>query len=213
MKVAQIITLAIAATFAFPLANYGEEFQSLINGKDLSGWNKIGLKKEIWSVENGLLIMAGEGGGWLATNEDYADFEFQTEFQLTSDSNSGVYLRAPADNSHISRTGMEIQLLDDFHPKYAKIQPWQRTGSIYHVSPAKTGFLKPIGEWNKIVIRADGSHIIIQLNGQIIVDDHIDKHPELFKEHTGLARKTGRIGLQSHNGRVSFRNIQIRRLR
>ena len=189
-----------------------DEFKSLFNGKDLSGWTKIGLKKEVWSVENGQIIMQGEGGGWLGSNEEYSDFEFQTEFQLSSDSNSGIYLRAPADTSHISRTGMEIQLLDDFHPKYAKVQPWQRTGSIYQVAAAKTGFLKPVGEWNTITIQAVGPHVVIKLNGQTVVDDLIDKHPELNKEHTGLARKSGRIGLQSHNGRVAFRNIQMKRL-
>ena len=177
-----------------------DEFKSLFNGKDLSGWTKIGLKKDVWSVENGQIIMQGEGGGWLGSNEEYSDFEFQTEFQLSSDSNSGIYLRAPADTSHISRTGMEIQLLDDFHPKYAKVQP------------AKTGFLKPVGEWNTIAIQAVGPHVVIKLNGQTVVDDLIDKHPELNKEHTGLARKSGRIGLQSHNGRVAFRNIQMKRL-
>ncbi len=189
-----------------------DDFKSLFNGKDLSGWTKIGLKKEVWSVENGQIIMQGEGGGWLGSNEEYSDFEFQTEFQLSSDSNSGIYLRAPADTSLISRTGMEIQLLDDFHPKYAKVQPWQRTGSIYHVAAAKTGFLKPVGEWNTITIQAVGPHVVIKLNGQTVVDDLIDKHPELNKEHTGLARKSGRIGLQSHNGRVAFRNIQMKRL-
>jgi len=189
-----------------------DEFKSLFNGKDLSGWTKIGLKKDVWSVENGQIIMDGEGGGWLGSNEEYSDFEFQTEFQLSSDSNSGIYLRAPADTSHISRTGMEIQLLDDFHPKYAKVQPWQRTGSIYHVAAAKTGFLKPVGEWNTIAIQAVGPHVVIKLNGETVVDDLIDKHPELNKEHTGLARKSGRIGLQSHNGRVAFRNIQMKRL-
>ena len=189
-----------------------DDFKSLFNGKDLSGWTKIGLKKEVWSVKNGQIIMQGEGGGWLGSNEEYSDFEFQTEFQLSSDSNSGIYLRAPADTSHISRTGMEIQLLDDFHPKYAKVQPWQRTGSIYHVAAAKTGFLKPVGEWNTIAIQAVGPHVVIKLNGQTVVDDLIDKHPELNNEHTGLARKSGRIGLQSHNGRVAFRNIQMKRL-
>ena len=204
--------IALVGVLFVSQPNSSDEFKSLFNGKDLSGWTKIGLKKEIWSVENGQIIMQGEGGGWLGSNEEYSDFEFQTEFQLSSASNSGIYLRAPADTSHISRTGMEIQLLDDFHPKYAKVQPWQRTGSIYHVAAAKTGFLKPVGEWNTIAIQAVGPHVVIKLNGQTVVDDLIDKHPELNNEHTGLARKSGRIGLQSHNGRVAFRNIQMKRL-
>lgn len=189
-----------------------EEMQSLFDGKTLNGWTQMGGKADVWKVENGHLVMTGEGGGWLAADGDYADFEFELEFQLSPDSNSGVYLRAPQDNSHISRTGMEIQILDDFHPKYAKVQPWQRTGSIYHVASAKTGFLKPSGEWNRMKIKAVGPHVIIHLNGEKIVDDLIDKHPELAKEHTGLARRSGKIGLQSHNGRVLFRNIYASKL-
>lgn len=188
------------------------DFENLFDGKSLANWQRIGQKKDIWSVADGLLVMGGEGGGWLATPKDYSDFEFELEFLLTSDSNSGVYLRAPADASHISRTGMEIQILDDFHAKYAKVQPWQRTGSIYHVAAAKTGHLKPAGEWNEMKIRAVGPHVTISLNGATIVDDRIDKHPELNAEHTGLARKSGRIGLQSHNGVVKFRNVRVREL-
>ena len=188
------------------------DFENLFDGKSLANWQRIGQKKDIWSVADGTLVMGGEGGGSLATPTDYADFELVLEFQLSSDSNSGVYLRAPADATHISRTGMEIQILDDFHAKYAKVQPWQRTGSIYHVAAAKTGHLKPAGEWNEMKIRAVGPHVTISLNGATIVDDMIDKHPELNAEHTGLARKSGRIGLQSHNGVVKFRNVRVRDL-
>lgn len=203
-----VIALTIMATAKTSAA----DFEKLFDGKSLTNWQRIGQKKDIWSVQEGLLVMGGEGGGWLATPRDYADFEFVVEFLLSPDSNSGVYLRAPADASHISRTGMEIQILDDFHPKYAKVQPWQRTGSIYHVAAAKTGHLKPAGEWNEMKIKAEGTHVTIWLNGEEIVSDLIDKHPELNAEHTGLARKSGRIGLQSHNGVVKFRNVKIREL-
>lgn len=213
MKMSRIFSTVITIVICTSSLTHSQEMKSLFDGKSLAGWTQIGGKnKGVWKVENGLLVMEGEGGGWLAAEGEYADFEFSVEFQLTSDSNSGVYLRAPADTSHISRTGMEIQILDDFHAKYANVKDWQRTGSIYHVAPAKTGHLKPAGEWNKMEIMARGAHVVIRLNGVTIVDDMIDKHPELNKEHTGLARKTGKIGLQSHNGRVSFRNIAAKRL-
>ena len=44
--------------------------------------------------------------------------------------------------------GMEIQVLDDASDRYKDIKPWQHHGSIYGVVPAKTGALKPAGEWN-----------------------------------------------------------------
>lgn len=203
-----MFTLMVILTSASSISKAGD-FESLFDGKTLANWERIGQKHDIWSVRDGLLVMGGEGGGWLATPKDYADFEFALEFRLTPDSNSGIYLRAPAEASHISRTGMEIQILDDFHPKYAKVQPWQRTGSIYHVAAARTGHLKPAGEWNEMKIRAEGPHVRIWLNDALIVDDKIDSHPELAAEHTGLARKSGRIGLQSHNGVVEFRKIRV----
>jgi len=33
------------------------------------------------------------------------------------------------------------------------------------------------------------------------------------REHTGLARTTGRVGLQSHSERVEFRNLRIKELK
>lgn len=184
----------------------------LFDGKTLSGWQRFGGKAEAWVVDDGRLVSRGEGGGWLGTEREFDDFELALEFRLEPGSNSGVYLRAPADTSHISRTGMEIQLIDDDHPKFKDLKPWQYTGSIYHVAAAKRGHLKPAGEWNALEVRAEGPHVTVKLNGATIVDDRLDTHAELEAEHTGLRRKSGRIGLQSHNGRVEFREIAIREL-
>jgi hypothetical protein len=107
---------------------------------------------------------------------------------------------------------MEIQLLDEAHPRYKDIQPWQRTGSIYHVAAARPGHLRPTGQWNAMEIRAEGPHVVVTLNGATVVDDRLDAHPDLDQEHPGLKRKQGRIGLQSHNGRVEFRNIRVKEL-
>jgi hypothetical protein len=181
----------------------------LFDGKTLNGWTRFGGTSETWGVEEGVLVGHGVGGGWLGTAKDYADFTLRLEFRLTPGANSGIYLRAPADTSHISRTGLEIQILDDDHPRYKSIQPWQLTGAIYHIAPPKRGHLKLIGQWNKLVVTADGPHITIHLNDFLIVDDLLTSHATLESEHSGLKRKTGRIGLQSHDGRVDFRGIEV----
>ena len=205
------LLLSIVAPGALARAADAEPgFRPLFDGKTLDGWTVIGGKASAWGVENGALVSFGHGGGWLAAEGEYADFVLRLDFRLTPESNSGVYLRAPADTSHISRTGMEIQLLDETHPRYKTIQDWQRTGAIYHVAAPEPGHLKPTGDWNTIEIDAVGPHVVIRLNGATVVDDHIDRHPKLAAEHTGLARKSGRIGLQSHNGRVEFRNIALK---
>lgn len=193
-------------------------FQPLFDGQDLDGWQRFGARPKpgepdrAFGVEGDRIVSYGEGGGWLGTEREYGDFVLRLEFRLTPGSNSGIYLRAPADASHISRTGLEIQLLDEDAPRHKDIRPWQKTGAIYHVAAPELGHLKPPGEWNRLEIRAEGPHILILLNGAPVVDDRLDHHPELEKEHPGLKRRRGRIGLQSHNGRVDFRDLQIKPL-
>jgi hypothetical protein len=202
--------LVLGAETAAPGGDDPAGFTPLFDDKTLAGWRVIGGKAEAWGVENGSLVSRGEGGGWLGTDRPYAHFTLRFAFQLSPESNSGIYLRAPGDASHISRTGLEIQLLDETHPRYKDIKPWQLTGAIYHVKAPEPGHLKPTGEWNDMEITAEGPHVVIKLNGATVVDDRLDSHPELAAEHTGLKRTEGLIGLQSHNGRVEFRGIRVK---
>ena len=91
---------------------------------------------------------------------------------------------------------------------------WLRrsTGAIYHVVPPTRRASKPAGEWNAITIRAQGRNVVVVLNGKKIVDADLDrclKDPAVAKEHTGLARTTGRLGLQSHSERVELTEASL----
>jgi hypothetical protein len=79
------------------------------------------------------------------------------------------------------------------------------------VWPARTGFLKKLGEWNEEEIRADGRRITVRLNGVLILDANLDaiQEPEVLKKHPGLQRKSGHIAILGHESRVEFRNLQI----
>ncbi|MBI1913592.1 MAG: DUF1080 domain-containing protein [Planctomycetes bacterium] len=189
-----------------------EGFVPLFNGKDLDGWKPIDSKANVWSAEDGLIVCSGKGGGWLGTTREYDNFVLRLEYRLKPGGNSGVYIRAPG-RGYISRQGMEIQLLDDNHPSYAKLDFYQYTGSIYHVVPPTRRAGKPAGQWNAMEIRADGRRIVVVLNGIRIVDADLDRcllDPAVAKEHTGLKRTTGLIGLQSHTDRVEFRNLRVK---
>lgn len=214
MRATLLVLIVLEVVSVTSRAADDEGFVALFDGEGLSGWTRFGGDPEAnaWTVEDGLVVSQGHGGGWLGTAREYDSFLLRLDFRLSPGSNSGVYLRAPADASHISRTGMEIQLLDEEAERHRDIQPWQKTGSIYHVAAAKLGSLKPPGTWNALEIVADGPRVIVRLNGETVVDDRIDQHPELDAEHPGLARESGRIGLQSHNDRVEFRNVRIKTL-
>ncbi len=70
-------------------------FVPLFNGKNLTGWQVFNGKEEVWAAEDGLLVTEGGGGGWLMTEQEYADFEVRLEFKLSEECNSGVAFAPP----------------------------------------------------------------------------------------------------------------------
>jgi hypothetical protein len=167
-------------------------------------------------VKDGELHCRKGAGGKLLTKEEFADFDLKFEFRLTPGANNGLGIRAPLDGD-AAFAGMELQILDDGHEKYAGIAPYQSHGSVYGVLPAKRGALKPTGEWNSQEVIAEGSKIKVILNGTTIVDGDIAEFREGQKTldgqaHPGLKRTTGHIGFLGHGDEVHFRNIRVKPL-
>jgi hypothetical protein len=183
-------------------------FVSLFDGRTLDGWQG---DVKGYAAENGTILC--KPGGNLYTAKQYANFVFRFEFKLPPGGNNGVGIRTPLRND-AAYAGMEIQILDDDHPKYKNLQPYQFHGSIYGVVPAKRGSLKPVGQWNREEIIANGSHIKVTLNGAVIVDadlSKIDKTPD-HQKHPGLRNPKGYIGWLGHGDPVAFRNVRIKEL-
>jgi len=194
-----------------------EGFVSLFNGQDLTGWTG-GSKGYL--VRDGLLIvdpLAGSGNlGNLYTEQEYGDFIFRFEFRLTPGANNGIGVRVPK-GGQASYGGMEIQILDHDSPRYRGwLKDYQHHGSIYGVVPAKTGSLKPVGEWNYQEIIAKGKQITVKLNGTTIVDADIEKAstPQTpdGRKHPGLTRDKGYLGFCGHGDYLEFRNLRIKSL-
>jgi len=189
-------------------------FVSLFNGKNLDGW--IGNKTD-YQVENGDIVIRPKRGGHgnLYTANEYTDFNYRFEFQLTPGANNGLGIRAPLQGD-AAYLGMELQILDNTAPIYANLQPYQYHGSVYGVIPAKRGFLKPVGEWNSEEVIIQGTRIKIILNGEMIVDGDIsdgrDNGTMDHKNHPGLHNEKGHIGFLGHGSIVKFRNIRIKEL-
>lgn len=189
-------------------------FEPLFDGKTLDGWVLKGKTGGGYEVEDGKIVLPPGGGGNLLTDREYSDFVLRFEFRLSEGSNNGLGIRAPLEARDVAYEGIELQIIDNTAERYATIKPWQKHGSLYHVFPARTGHLKPVGEWNQQEVVALGSRVRVVLNGATILDVDTDAvtDPEILAKHPGLKRPSGRVGFLGHNEPVEFRNIRIQDL-
>jgi hypothetical protein len=192
-------------------------FESLFDGKTLTGWTLVDKHGEGYGVKDGMIFCATGGGGKLLTERQYSDFVLRFEFRMPKEgANNGIGIRAPLEGD-AAYVGMEIQILDEaaaLSGKWGALHDAQYHGSIYDVVPAKRGAMKPAGEWNREEITAHGRLITVKLNDQVIVDANLDdvKDPETLKKHPGLQNTRGHIGFLGHNDYIEFRNIRIKEL-
>lgn len=189
-------------------------YELLFNGKDLDNW--IGNKTDYVVEDNTIAIYpTGKGHGNLNTENEYSDFIFRFEFQLTPGANNGLGIHASL-NGDVAYGGKELQILDNTAPVYANLEPYQYHGSVYGIIPAKRGYLKPVGEWNQQEVYVKGDRVKVTLNGTVILDGDLKKATRNGtmdkKDHPGLKVYKGHIGFLGHGTIVKFRNIRIKEL-
>ncbi|HEY7642701.1 MAG TPA: DUF1080 domain-containing protein [Steroidobacteraceae bacterium] len=170
---------------------------TLFNGRDLSGWRMSDPgAQSVWRVTDGTLISPGRGPD-LLSDAQFEDFKLHIEFMCAPGSNSGVYLRGR----------YEVQIEDDPNPEPAN---WG-TGSIYgFIAPSPPAPRQP-AQWHAFDLMLIGRHVTVVLDGRTIIAD--EEIPGItggaLDSHEALP---GPIYLQGgEDGRVSFRNIVVRR--
>jgi hypothetical protein len=180
------------------------EWVSLFNGKDLSGWRKVG--QERWTVVDGAIF--GEGitkeYGYLATEKSYRDFHLRLSFKCEADGNSGVYIHTAFEGNTPKVTAgrqVEIDRTTNHH-----------TGGIYGDGKGWVAWPRPEFEtvirpndWNDMIIQVEGNHYVVHLNG-IQILDFTYPSPDAVD---------GVIALQLHSGgegRMRFKDIYVRDL-
>lgn len=182
-------------------------FQSLYNGKDLTGWKTTGnwLPQE----DRSLLIQprAGEKGwqrydAYLWSEKKYKDFVLDVEYAYPPGGNSGVYFRV-GDRSDPVEKGIEAQVLDS-SKKEGPLGQHDHGGIIRTAGPTKN-MSRPPGEWNRMVVTCVGSHLQVELNGEQIIDTQLDQGAMKDRPLEGY------IGFQDHGepNNIRFRDIRI----
>jgi hypothetical protein len=170
-----------------------DEFVSLFNGKDFSGWrfgasSALGKLPKNWSVGDGLIKLAGGGSPHLASQWDYDDFEASFEWRAHKKGyNSGFYVRSGRD---VGANQINLAESDCGH----------LIGSSSKGGPKVPELQKPVGEWNEWRVRAVGSKLTFWSNGKLAweVND--------FKPARGY------LGLQAEGAPIDFRNIRVKEI-
>lgn len=186
--------LIAAFLFVAPaLAGGRPQWVSLFDGKTLAGWRVEG--QADWKVQDGAIVGrqgAGSTGGDLYTEREWADFELEAEFKMSSPGNSGIWFRrGPA------QPGYQIDLIDE------AAHPGILSGSLYAMSKgflaknSDPGTIRKNG-WNRVRLLVVGDGITIVMNGKTVV-----------KTNDSSFLKPGSIGIQVHQGE-SVRNMEIR---
>jgi hypothetical protein len=191
----KLLLVSFLASFIF---SQGKEAVSLFNGKDLAGW-----KNANYVVEDGVLVCKG---GNLVTEKQYTNYIFEFDFLLPPGGNNGLGIHYSG-SGDAAYSGMELQILDNSHPRYAKLKDYQFHGSLYTLQAAKRGHLKPVGEWNheKVTVK-------VELNGVVILDANLDELNKQKPKHKGAKRRSGHICFCGHGAPVKFKNITIKEL-
>jgi hypothetical protein len=172
----------------------------------------------VWRVENGVLHGGEPRGCWLLSEKEYGDFILEFEFKLGERGNSGCALRAPMAGDP-AFDGLELQMADFRYNPEAK--PSELTGGLYRaVAPVRQVY-RPT-EWNRYHIECRGSKVIVDLNGERILDVNLEEQTATVKRHNGEDApplkdrpRRGHIGFQelSRDGaHVQIRNARIREL-
>ncbi len=200
--------------FVLPAEEQKDGFKVLFDGTDMNNWTG---NTQDYVVEEGSMVIYPQKAdrGNLYTKDEYGDFIFRFEFQLTPGANNGLGIRAPLEGD-AAYVGMELQILDNEADIYKDLKPYQYHGSVYGVIPAKRGYLKPVGEWNYEEVVVKGSKVKVILNGTVITDGDIAEASQNgtmdHQEHPGLKRTSGHIGFLGHGSVVKFRNIRVKDL-
>jgi hypothetical protein len=188
-----LAVLTTSAAFAAADDNDGGGWITMFDGKTLEGW-KAADNSESWSAKNGTIVGDGERSHLFYMLHECENCEFKAEVRINHGGNSGMYFRAKFEPAWPH--GYEAQV-NNTH------EDWRRTGSLYRFFDIKEQLIPDDTWWTQQVI-ANGNHIIIKVNGKVVVD-YVD---------TKNTYRKGLLALQQHNkgSVVEFRNLIMRPL-
>lgn len=194
------------------------QFNSLFNGKDLTGWTDVNTSPETWRVENGELICSGLPIGVMRSNQQYENFVLEIEWKhMEAGGNSGIFIwsegTAFSDEEPLTKA-MEVQMLElewatihDRTDDYVHGELFPTMGMTATPDNPRGNRSKSIekrckgkGEWNKYIVVAVDGTVKLSVNGKFVNGIRDSQ------------RKKGYLCLEAEGAEIHFRNIRIMEL-
>jgi serine/threonine protein kinase len=206
---------------AAPSAEKQPVGQALIDGQTLAGWTGA---LEAFQITDGHLASKPGQGGWLFTERTFKDFELVFEFRLFADTKSGVAKSGVALRSPLKGDprydGLEVELVDGPPQAVAEMNRSEQCGGIHGISGSLGARLNSVGEWNEMKVTCCNRLVRVKLNGAettiVDLDGFVSGEGKLKashfdnREHPGVRKTEGHLGLICSEGRVEFRNLRVR---
>jgi hypothetical protein len=198
----------MAALFAAAVLQAADaDFVPLFNGRNLDGWEAD--TPNIWSVQDGMIVGKHQSlahNDFLRTAANYGNFILSLKFRLVDGrGNSGVQFRSkPVSNSH-EVSGYQADIGQQY---WGCLYDESRRNRILAQAPAAALTKLDKTGWNEYVIRAEGNHVTLELNGSRTVE---------YTETEPGIDPSGFIALQVHGSKepmeVQLKDIRIKVLK
>jgi hypothetical protein len=173
---------------------------TLVDGTadSLKNWNRIGDAN--WRAEGDVIVADRGKGGFLVSRSSYKDFQIRAEFWADHSTNSGIFIRLTDPQKVTASNSYEVNVFDQ------RPEPSYGTGAI--VDFAKVNPMpKAGGRWNTFLITAQGSRLVVELNGVQTVainDSKFSAGPVALQYGSGPKDALG--------GAIKWRKVQIKPL-
>lgn len=189
----------------------------LFDGKTLDGWKTDRGAPGKTPVEDGAINPHKAGGYMLVHERTRGDFVLSLDFKISPKCNSGVFIRTfpltPRPGKDVGFNGIEIAIDD------TKTAGFHDTGAFYDLVKPAENAMKPVGEWNHMVVTCDKAKITVEVNGKTVSRMDLDQWTEPNRRPDGSPHKfdiayknhprQGYIGLQDHGSPCWFRNVKL----
>ena len=134
--------------------------------------------------------------------------------------NSGVFVRTgsltPRPGKDVGFNGLEIAIDDTLTAGFVD------TGAVYDLAKPSRNAMRPVGDWNHLEIRCEGSRIEVRVNDELVNSLDLARFTEPNRRPDGTSHKfdviyrdhprLGFIGLQDHGSPCWYKNIKLKPL-